>query len=148
LACETDEDRARGVVERLARELPLQAGESADEAKLRIRTNLAPFLADEFELSAPAVGVGNDRSFALTAAVEIDRLFPLRALELDGARVLLSKSGRRAAIRGTARAATQPGDLHAFDVAFDTDLEKDGETWRVARVSLSDPLRPLPEERP
>jgi hypothetical protein len=148
VGCESEADRAEALLAELAQELPLRA-ESSGRRRARIHENLAPALATEFQLEAPGIGAGNDRDYALTAATELERIFPLRALDLSGTQVQLSASGRRAFARGTARVSgAQPGDLHGYDVAFDVDLEKQGSVWRVARLVLSDPERPLPESRP
>lgn len=148
-ACETEEERVRDVVAGLARELPLQAGETAAERKRRIESNVAPWLDDEFALAAPWIDGGNDRAFAIVAATEIERLFPLHALDPGEPQVQLSPSGKRAQVTGQARAsASQVADLHGFAVGYAVDLRREGKAWRVMRLELRDPRQDLPEARP
>jgi hypothetical protein len=147
-ACESEEDRAVALVAELAQALPLRS-ESAPQRQARIRSDVAPALDAEFELVAPWLGPPNDRNFALTAATEIDRMFPLRSVELTDSEARLSKSQQRAEVQGTARVSgAQPGDLHGFDLRFDVDLKRDGAVWRVVRLTLSDPKQSLPQARP
>lgn len=147
--CESEADRIESLAEELARELPLRPEETADERKRRVRTRLEPSLDADFHLEAPWLGEETDRAFALTAATAIEQLFPLAALELEDVDVELSASGKRALLRGDARAsATQAADLHAFGLRFEADLRKDGTRWLVVRLVLSDPSQPLPEARP
>jgi hypothetical protein len=133
----------------LAGELPLVRGETVDERRRRIEANLAPWVDPQFELQAPWIGDGNNRAFALAAVQHIERLFPLSWLDAGDPDVQLSTSKHRARVAGTARvSASQVGDLHGFDVAFDVDLRRDGKSWRVVRVELAEPHQTLPEARP
>jgi hypothetical protein len=149
LGCETEQDRARDAVATLAGELPLIPGETPAERKRRVESNLAPWIDPEFELVAPWLGGGNDRAFAIVAASEIERMFPLRSLDVGDPEVQLPKSERRAHVAGRARlSASQAFDLHGFDVDFKVDLKRDGKLWRVVRIELRDPRQELPEARP
>jgi hypothetical protein len=149
IACETEQDLARERVVMLAAELPLVPGETATERKRRIEANVAPWLDPEFELSAPWLGSSDDRAFAIVAATEIERLFPLHSLEPGDPDVQLSASGRRARVSGKARAsASQVADLHGFDVDFALDLVREKKSWRLVRLELTEPHQDVPEARP
>jgi hypothetical protein len=148
-ACESESDRIESLAEELARELPLRREETADQRKRRIQSSLQPSLDADFHLEAPWLSEETDRAFALTAATAIDQLFPLAALDLEDVEVELSASGKRALLRGDARAsATQAADLHAFALSFEADLAKQGTRWLLVRLVLTDPRQPLPEARP
>lgn len=149
LACETEQDRVRERVVSLADELPLVPGETPSERKRRIEGEAAPWLDPGFQLSAPWAEAGTDRAFAIVAAIEIERLFPLQSLEIGEPEVQLSPSGRRARVTGRARAsASQVADLHGFQVPYAVDLAREGKVWRVVRLELHAPRQDLPEARP
>lgn len=149
LACESEAERIEARVNELALELPLRPNEARDARKKRILTELEPALDAAFRIDAPWLGVDTDRDFALASAVSLEQLFPLSDLELESVEVSLSASGKRAWVRGSARASsTQPGDLHAFALRFELDLKKVGTRWQLVSLSLRDPSQPLPEARP
>jgi hypothetical protein len=149
LGCESETDRIEARLSELKSELPLRDGETLEARKRRIRARLEPALTPDFRIDAPWLEVNTDRDFALASAAHLEELFPLVALDLDDVEVSLSESGKRAWIHGKARASSaQASDIHAFTLAFELDLAKQGSQWQLVRLSLSDPSQPLPEARP
>jgi hypothetical protein len=148
-ACESEEDRVLGLVDTLAQELPQKPGESEAERSRRINARVAPALAEDVEIVAPWLDTPGDKAFALNAATQLNQAFPVADLELTSTDVGLSPSGKRAAVSGVARVSgSQARDLHGFDVQFELDLKKESSLWRLARVTLKQPSRDLPEARP
>lgn len=147
--CESEADRVEALIGTLSRELPLQANEARDARAKRLRREFASGLDSELEVEAPWLEGTANKSFAMNAAIGLGDVFPLTHLELTDVAVTLSESAHHAHARGLAQAsASQPGDLHGFELSFTADLSKQGQVWRVKRLELSQPNQPLPEARP
>lgn len=137
------------MVRELAAALPQQSGETLAARRARLSDRFQSRVAERVTLETFAFEHGaHTREQAVARATDLARL-PLSTVELTEVRVDLDAPERRARVAGSARvSASQAGDLHAPQVAFEVGLVRRKDQWWVEQVRVDEPRAPLPEARP